>query len=243
MTRTVRPATFALVPGAGGQGWYWHRLVEELHGRGHATVAIDLPAADDRAGLEDYVRVIVAALADRHDVVLVAQSMGGLSAPIVCTRRPVELLVLVNAMIPRPGETGFEWWDATGQPQARRELAAADGRRISDDLDPLQDFFHDVPDDVVAAALRRGEPPQSTTPFTTPFPLEHWPDVPTRVVVGRDDRFFPAAFQRRVARQVPRIEHPVVERLTESNPPRDRHGYTDVTTTCFRPSCAQASAT
>ncbi len=39
-------------------------------------------------------------------------------------------------------------------------------------------------------------------------------------------------FQRAVARQVPRVEHPVVDRLTESNPPLDRHGYTQLTTTC-----------
>jgi hypothetical protein len=31
---------------------------------------------------------------------------------------------------------------------------------------------------------------------------------------------------------VPRIEHPVVDRVVESNPPLDRHGYTDVTSTC-----------
>jgi len=28
-----------------------------------------------------------------------------------------------------------------------------------------------------------------------------WPDVPTRFVLGRDDRFFPADFQRRVAKE------------------------------------------
>lgn len=39
-------------------------------------------------------------------------------------------------------------------------------------------------------------------------------------------------FQRRVAREVPRIEHPVVGQLTDSDPPADRHGYTAVTTTC-----------
>ena len=39
-------------------------------------------------------------------------------------------------------------------------------------------------------------------------------------------------FQRRVARQVPRIEHPVVDALTDSNPPIGRHGYSAVTTTC-----------
>jgi pimeloyl-ACP methyl ester carboxylesterase len=37
------------------------------------------------------------------------------------------------------------------------------------------------------------------TVFGQPYPLKAWPDVPTRVIVGRDDRFFPAAFQRRVA--------------------------------------------
>jgi GT2 family glycosyltransferase len=41
-----------------------------------------------------------------------------------------------------------------------------------------------------------------------------------------------SSFQRRAAGQVPRIEHPVVSALTEANPPVDRFGYTDVTTTC-----------
>lgn len=39
---------------------------------------------------------------------------------------------------------------------------------------------------------------QSGTPFATPWPLERWPSVPTRVLQGRDDRFFPVEFQRRV---------------------------------------------
>ena len=37
--------------------------------------------------------------------------------------------------------------------------------------------------------------------MTEPWPLTVWPDVPTRVLVGRDDRLFPADFQRRVARE------------------------------------------
>ena len=37
--------------------------------------------------------------------------------------------------------------------------------------------------------------------MTQPWPLDAWPDVPTRVLVGRDDRLFPAGFQRRVARE------------------------------------------
>ena len=62
-------------------------------------------------------------------------------------------------------------------------------------------YFHDVPLDVVEAAFRRGEPAQSSTPMGQPWPLEAWPDVPTRVLAGRDDRLFPVEFQRRVARE------------------------------------------
>jgi pimeloyl-ACP methyl ester carboxylesterase len=37
--------------------------------------------------------------------------------------------------------------------------------------------------------------------FTEPWPLDAWPDVPTRVLVPRADRLFPLEFQRRVARE------------------------------------------
>lgn len=183
-------ATFVLVPGAGGEAWYWHRLVPELTRRGHEAIAVDLPAEDDSAGLVEYTDLVVQAIGDREDVVLVAQSMGGFTAPLVCARVPVSLLVLVNAMVPAPGETGGEWWSNTGYHEAHPE-----------GMDTERDFLHDLPPDVKAEALRRGEPQQSDKPFTTPWPLEKWPNVPTRFVQGRDDRFFPLEFQRRVVRE------------------------------------------
>jgi len=58
--------------------------------------------------------------------------------------------------------------------------------------------LHDVPQEALETL---GEPrQQSDTPFGSPCTFEAWPDVPTHVIVGRDDRFFPAEFQRRVAR-------------------------------------------
>ena len=194
--------TFVLIPGAGGDGWYWHRLVPELHTRGCGAVAVDLPAADLGAGLAAYADAVVAAAGNAArnagPVALVAHSMGGLTAPLVCDRLPVRLLVLVNAMVPRPGETGAEWWTATGQEAARAEHARRTG--LTDDPEDLSAaFFHDLPPDVAAAALTRPFV-QSDRPFADPWPLARWPDVPTRVVAGRDDRFFPLDFQRRVAR-------------------------------------------
>jgi pimeloyl-ACP methyl ester carboxylesterase len=180
-------ATFVLVPGAGGAAWYWHRVVGELEARGKDAIAVDLPAGDESAGLAEYTDVVVDAIGGRRPIVLVAQSMGGFTAPLVCERVSIELLILVNAMIPRPGETGQEWWTATGWQDEVGEVDMVDA------------FFHDVPEDVRAAALSE-EPPQSATPFQEPWPLETWPDVQTRFVQGRDDRFFPLEFQRRVVR-------------------------------------------
>ena len=160
--------TFVLIPGAGGEAWFWHRLVAELERRGHGAVAVDLPAGDESAGWAEYADAVVAAARGVDDAVLVAQSMGGFTAPLVCDRLPVRLLVLLNAMIPVPGETGGAWWENTGQSKAQAELAAAQGRVVSDGIDVLVDFFHDVPADVTAEAMRRGDPSQSMTPSRSP---------------------------------------------------------------------------
>jgi hypothetical protein len=197
--------TYVLIPGAGGSAWYWHRLVAELHRRGHDAVAVNLPAGDDSAGLVEYADAVVDAIGDRTQLILVAQSMAGFIAPLVCDRVVVDLLVLLNAMVPAPGESPGDWWANTGHAQAR---AAP--------VDVLDDFFHDVPPEVTAEAMRQGEPVQSGTPFTQPWPLKRWPDVPTRFLQGRDDRFFPLEFQRRVVRE--RLGR--VSWLTDSRPTR-----------------------
>lgn len=196
--------TFLLVPGAGGSSWYWSRVVPLLRAAGHRAVAVDLPATDEGAGWAGYRDAALDALdadgGDGEPPVVVGQSMGGFTAPLVALARPVAAVVLVNAMVPRPGETGGDWWEATGQPAAAAAAAArADGR--PEVFDAVRDFFHDVPPDVVAEALEVGEPPQSATPFTQPWPGERWPDAATRVLAGRDDRMFPLAFQRRIARE------------------------------------------
>ena len=190
-----------LIPGAGGDAWYWHVVAPLLTRQGHEALAISLPASDASAGLTAYADSVVHAIGDRTGLILVAQSLAGFSAPLVCARVPVDLLVLVNAMIPRPGETGNEWWSDTDQETAMRDHFRSIGMSRDDVDDDMVLYFHDVPPDVRAEAIRRGEPTQSMRPMSEPWPLDGWPDVPTRVLIGRDDRLFPAEFQRRVARE------------------------------------------
>lgn len=194
----VRVTVFVLIPGAGGAAWYWHRVVSELRARGHEALAVDLDGADESSGLPEYTDAVVAAIGGRDGGVLVAQSMGGFTAPMVCARVPVGRLVFVNAMIPLPGETPGQWWGATGSEAARVAAAEAGGYSTEMDLDTY--FLHDVPAEVAAGGAEH-ERPEAEIAFGQPCAVERWPDVPTRVLAGAEDRFFPAEFQRRVARE------------------------------------------
>lgn len=195
--------TFILIPGAGGSAWYWHLVVPKLKQRGHEAIPVALPAADDTAGLPEYAAATVRTIGNRDPrrVVLVAQSLGGFTAPLVCNQVPVAALVLLNAMIPKPGETPGDWWRNTRHGEAKRQQNLRDGREADAPFDPLSDFFHDVPQSVIDEAWAQGEPRQSETVFGSRCAFKDWPAVPTRILVARDDRFFPAEFQRRVAQE------------------------------------------
>lgn len=189
-------STYVLIHGAADSGWFWHLLEAELRARGHDVVAPDLPCDDDSAGLAEYAGTVVDAVGDRTGLIVVAQSFGGFTAPLVCDRVPVDLLVLLAGMVPAPGERPEDWTANTGLEEARREEDRRDGRAPDDEIAL---FMQDVPPDLAAEALRRGRR-QSDTPGKDPWPLPAWPDVPTRFLLCRDDRVFPAEFMRRVAR-------------------------------------------
>ena len=179
--------TYVLVPGAGGQAWYWHLVIERLRAAGHEAIAPDLPAADPGAGLQAYADTITDAAGDREQVTLVAQSMGAFSAPIA--RLDVARIVLVAPMIPEPGETAGEWWKSSGHAESGMPP-----------FDAIESFFHDVPEPIREEAFALGEPHQEGTPMREPWPLDGWPDLPTRVIAGTIDRLFGFAFMQQLAR-------------------------------------------
>ena len=176
-------------------------MVAELERRGHDAIPVDLPAGDERAGWTEYADAVVEAIGGRESVILVAQSLAGFTAPLVADRVSSTEIVLLNAMIPRSGETGGEWWTATGQGDAQRAYLEQIGidPEDADDDDVL--YFHDVPAAVKEETYGRGEPAQTMTPMGQPWPLDAWPQAPTRVLTGRDDRLFPMSFQRVIARE------------------------------------------
>jgi alpha/beta hydrolase family protein len=200
-------STYVLIPGAGGSAWYWHPVVALLEAAGHEAIAVDLPADDESAGLPEYSRLVIDAIGDRDDVVLAAMSLGGFTAPMVAAKTPLRALVLVNAMIPLPGETPGAWWDATGSQAAR--IAAAQEGGYGTDFDLATYFLHDVPPEVTAAGAQH-ERNEAEAAFASACDFGTWPPIPIGVVAGAGDRFFPAGFQRTVARDRLGIEADVL---------------------------------
>jgi hypothetical protein len=181
-------AMFAFIHGAGDVGWYWHLVRAELDRSGHETVAPDLPVEDDSAGLSRYADVVVDAIGGGRDVVVVAQSFGGYTAPIVAERIDARSIVLVAGMVPRPGESAEEMFANTGwRPE---QLEDSSTRSV---------FYHDVPSEIADQALTH-ERRQSDTPGREPWPLPAWPEIPTRFILCRNDRFFPARWLRPLVR-------------------------------------------
>ena len=189
-----------LLPGAGGDSWYWHLVAPRLRAEGQDVIAVDLPAGDDSAGLREYADAAVDAIGDRTHLTVVAQSMAAFTAPMLCDRVDVRRLALVAPMIPAPGESPGEWWSSSGQEAAKRELDEREGRDPNAEIDVKTTLMHDLPPEIVAEAFQRGEPRQADTPFGDPWPLDAWPEVPTRVLACRHDRLFPFGFMRGLAR-------------------------------------------
>jgi pimeloyl-ACP methyl ester carboxylesterase len=187
---SVLMTTYVLIHGAGDVGWYWHLLEAELRARGHDTVAPDLPCDDDAAGLPEYAEAVLDAIGDRRHLVVVGQSLGCFTAPVVCTLVAADLLILVAPMIPAPGDSPASYWTSTGYDHG-------DGEHYDD---PIEVFYQDVPRDLAAEALSKGRA-QSEARMGERWPIDAWPNVPTLVLLCRDDRLFPARFVRRVARE------------------------------------------
>jgi pimeloyl-ACP methyl ester carboxylesterase len=184
-------ATYVLIPGAGGDAWYWHLVCPLLEAAGHRAVAVDLPASDPDAGLDAYVAAALDAVGrPEGDAVVVGQSLGGFTAPVVADRLGAAMLVFVAAMIPKPGETAGDWWATTGFNDVWGDQQ----------MDAEEHFLHDLPPSVLQEAMERGEPAQTDRVMADPFPLRAMPAIPTRGIAATNDRFFPVAFMDHLIR-------------------------------------------
>jgi pimeloyl-ACP methyl ester carboxylesterase len=196
---------FALVHGAWHGAWCWERLTPELERRGHRVVAVDLPCDDPDAMFDDYAAVVVDALADAGDeVVVVGHSLAGHTIPLVAARRPVRRLVFLCALIAQPGASFVDQLRADAGifvPGYEAGLAPAGERQLRAwaDYDIARaTMFGDCAEADARAAFARLRP-QASTPYFAPCSLTSFPAVPATSVVTADDRIVNPAWSRRAA--------------------------------------------
>lgn len=197
--------TFGLVHGGWGGAWCWERLVPELEARGHRAITMDLPCDDASATFEDYADVVVDALADApDDVVVVGHSLGGQTIPLVAERRRVSRLVYLCALLPAMGRSLVEQFGSEEMLDLgyRAGVGEVDEQGRSGWVDPdvARRYFYADCDEVAARAAFDRLRPQAQTPYTETFPLAAFPAVPATYVLCTEDHMVRPAWSRRAAK-------------------------------------------
>lgn len=199
-------STFALVHGAWHGAWCWEPLIPELEKRGHRAIAMDLPCDDPNAVTSDYADAVVKALdaasAD-DDVVVVGHSLGGMTIPVVASRRPVRKQVFLCALIRAPGlsmaDRAAENADMS-PPEFGAGMVTNDDGTTSVPRESAATFlYQDLTDaqiDWATARLRR----QYMTLWSEAAPYNEWPATEYQYILCRDDRAILPAWSRREAK-------------------------------------------
>jgi pimeloyl-ACP methyl ester carboxylesterase len=183
--------TFGLVHGSGHGAWCWQRVIGALDVFGYRAIAMDLPCSDESAGVRRYAEVVIDALAEAgDDVVLVGHSMGGLTIPVVAAERVVRKLIFLAAGLPLPGKS------LNDQRADAPEMVFPKEGSWS-----LRSRWYHAASDADAAWASAQIRPQSQTPFREITPLAVWPNVDAAYVVLTDDRTVNPAWGRKAARE------------------------------------------
>jgi pimeloyl-ACP methyl ester carboxylesterase len=193
-------STFLLLHGARHGAWCWAQLAAQLEDRGHAAIAVDLPAGDASAGAVRYAEVAAQAVGGKR-VTVVGHSLAGLVIPLLPDLVEVEELVFLCSPLPVPGRSLREQIAddphmfvagslprATTTPGATLEL---------DDEYALRIYYHDCPPAQARWAIAQLRL-QSTTVQGEPSPVREWPPrVASRYIMGSNDRIVDPAWVRR----------------------------------------------
>ncbi|MBI1181764.1 MAG: alpha/beta fold hydrolase [Alphaproteobacteria bacterium] len=180
----------------------WEEVEAALRRLGHETLAVDLPIEEIDAGPDEYAAVVAAALGDGAPAWLVGHSMAGTVVTRVALEREVAGLILLCAGLPPTSEAEHAENLAAFSPAVGEALHAdAQGMiRIAPE-DALRVFYHDVPRELADREAARLRPQWAGGISTSYAPIARLPDVPTHVLLARDDRILPFEFSADLARR------------------------------------------
>jgi pimeloyl-ACP methyl ester carboxylesterase len=196
-------ATFCLVHGSWHGPWCFERLVPHLEAAGHRAIAVDLRSDVPGSTCSEYAETVAEELAGADgEVLVVGHSFGGLTVPLVAQHRPVACLVYLAALIPEPGVSmseQFEAEDGILVPEGGRELDDQQRSLWVDREAAIAAMYSDCTSEDAEWAWSQLRP-QSRAAQDERCPLDRLPDLPTSYVACRDDRMVSAGWARNAAR-------------------------------------------
>ncbi|OYO00670.1 hypothetical protein CGZ95_08555 [Enemella evansiae] len=201
--------TFGFLHGSWHTGGCWDPTRQALERRGVPSVTVTMPIDDPTQGAADYAAQIVEQWRGIDDLVVVAHSAGGLTAPLLPALRPVRGIIFLAALLPEVGDSlagqraaghqvMTEQWLTEYLPQ---QVRLPDGRTEWPAELAREIFYHDVADPALVEAALAELRPQAMTPLTEVTSLQEWPSVPMDYLACADDRVVSAAAGSALARQ------------------------------------------
>jgi pimeloyl-ACP methyl ester carboxylesterase len=185
-------AVFILIHGGLHGGWCWERMQPLL---GAPSVAVDLPGREgnpadlEEITAEDWARHVAAEIeaADGGNVILVAHSLGGLTALNAARLMPdrVAHLVFVSALVPAEGQRIADLLAPGAEPDVLFDANGEFPVPAAESVEHLlaNDMSHDE-----AIALHGRLSPEPRLPFLERFTWSGVPDVPrTYIRCSRDN--------------------------------------------------------
>lgn len=166
--------TFVLIHAAFHGDWVWRGVSAELMGMGHKVIVPRLTAGrvGNEATLSSYVVEILRLLshAQQEEVVVVAQSYGGLVATAVAARMPsrISCLIYVDAVLPEHGKSMLETVPHEFSNKYRDRISIVDGMDVVIPSRMNSNHLHDkVHRELISTNLTS----QSLASFTEPVDL------------------------------------------------------------------------
>jgi pimeloyl-ACP methyl ester carboxylesterase len=179
--------TFGLVHGAFHGAWCWDKLSPLLQSAGHKVVAMDLPVDDPSADFDTYTDVVIEALGNAQNIVLVGHSRAGNVIPRVASRIPIQQLIYLcsginpaanqSAGSDEPKHMGAGYSDAINK--------QADGLSVFDKNKAAKFFYQDCEAEIAKWATAQLRPQNRADGAPK---LAKQPDVSTEVILCQDDR-------------------------------------------------------
>lgn len=196
--------TIVLVHGAFAGSASWDGVIDPLAADGHHVIAAADPLrglAADASAVSDLVRSI------EGPVVLAAHSYGGaVISNVDADAGEIAGLVYLNGFAPEPGESCFQLaamfpGGMLGE-ETIRPVPRSDG---TTDFYVAPERFHDVfcqdVSEQQAALMAATQRPATEEALVEPSGDPLWKTVPSRFLIGEEDRIIPAAAQHYMARR------------------------------------------